>query len=74
MFGWGHGVVWYDAAPVDPLDGLLDCVVAHAATRHTAASTTQFFAGLITLGSPLRRSVMTTDRWPGSLCGVTHRK
>ena len=54
MFGWGHGVVWKDAARVDPLGGLLDCVVAHAATRHTAASTTQFFADLITLASPLQ--------------------
>jgi len=62
MFGWGHGVVWYDAAPVDPLVGLLDCVVAHAATRHSAASTKQFFADLITLASPLRGSVMVTIR------------
>ena len=46
MFGWGHGVAWYDAPRVDALGGL----IAHAATRHTAATTAQFFAGLITLG------------------------
>ena len=31
---------------MDALGGL----IAHAATRHNAASTTQFFASLITLG------------------------
>jgi hypothetical protein len=62
MFGWGHGVVWYAAAPMDPPGGLLGCVVAHAATRHTAASTAHCFADLITLASPSCRSVMVTNR------------
>ena len=54
MLGWGHGIVWKDAARVDSLGGLLVCVVAHAAIRHSAASTTQFFAALITLASPFK--------------------
>jgi hypothetical protein len=47
-------MVWKDAARVDSLGGLLVCVVAHAAIRHSAASTTQFLAALITLASPFK--------------------
>jgi hypothetical protein len=54
MLGWGQGMVWKDAARVDSLGGLLVCVVAHAAIRHSAASTTQFLAALITLASPFK--------------------
>ena len=40
-----------------PLGGLIESVPEHAATRHIAASTTQIFACLITLGPrpPVRK-------------------
>jgi hypothetical protein len=52
MFGWGHGVVWKDAATTEPLCGLLESFHEHAASRHNPANRTPRFVALITLGSP----------------------
>jgi hypothetical protein len=65
MFGWGHGMVWKDAARVDSLSNKPlpeHAATRHTATRHTAAITTQCFAGLITLGSPICSSFCCEPR------------